>query len=120
MTTNESDATTPDGDGSDANEAEFAEVDNRRSLTGPALVAVSVVGIAFSAFQLWLAARGFDPTYGARPLKRLIPKEVVNELARLLLKRDDDRDATFDVEVSQDGAQLRFAEVFDDVAAWVD
>jgi ATP-dependent Clp protease ATP-binding subunit ClpB len=68
----------------------------------------------------WLAARGFDPTFGARPLKRLIQKEVVNELAKLLLKREDDRKAIYDVEVSEDGESLRFAEVFDDVKAWVD
>ena len=59
MTTNASDATGPNGDDGEAAGSEFAEVDDRRSLTGAALVAVSVVGIAFSAFQLWLGARGF-------------------------------------------------------------
>ena len=34
----------------------------------------------------WLAQKGFDPAYGARPLKRVIQKEVQDPLARLLLE----------------------------------
>ena len=34
----------------------------------------------------WLAEAGFDPQYGARPLKRLIQQVVVNPLSRLVLK----------------------------------
>jgi len=34
----------------------------------------------------WLAAEGFDPHYGARPLKRLIQQAVVNPLSRLILQ----------------------------------
>ena len=34
----------------------------------------------------WLAVKGFDPAYGARPLKRVIQKEVQDPLARLLLE----------------------------------
>lgn len=34
----------------------------------------------------WLAAEGFDPHYGARPLKRLIQQCVVNPLSRLILQ----------------------------------
>ncbi|MDP1832086.1 MAG: AAA family ATPase [Geothrix sp.] len=34
----------------------------------------------------WLAAEGFDPHYGARPLKRLIQQAVVNPLSRLVLQ----------------------------------
>jgi ATP-dependent Clp protease ATP-binding subunit ClpC len=33
----------------------------------------------------WLAARGYQPEYGARPLRRTIQREVDNELSRLLL-----------------------------------
>jgi ATP-dependent Clp protease ATP-binding subunit ClpB len=34
----------------------------------------------------WLAAEGFDPHYGARPLKRLIQQVVVNPLSRMVLQ----------------------------------
>lgn len=33
----------------------------------------------------WLANEGFDPQYGARPLKRLINKEIVNQLSKRIL-----------------------------------
>ena len=35
----------------------------------------------------FLGERGFDPIYGARPLKRVIQTEVLNPLAKLLLER---------------------------------
>ncbi len=38
------------------------------------------------AARQWLAARGYDPVYGARPLKRVIQKELQDPLARLLLE----------------------------------
>ena len=34
----------------------------------------------------WLAAKGYDPAYGARPLKRVIQKELQDPLARMLLE----------------------------------
>jgi ATP-dependent Clp protease ATP-binding subunit ClpB len=33
----------------------------------------------------WLGEEGFDPQYGARPLKRTIQKEVVNKISKLIL-----------------------------------
>lgn len=38
------------------------------------------------AARKWLAERGYDPIYGARPLKRVIQKELQDPLARLLLE----------------------------------
>jgi ATP-dependent Clp protease ATP-binding subunit ClpB len=48
----------------------------------------------------YLALTGYDPNYGARPLKRLIQKEIETILGRLILKgevKDGDR-----VQVDQD------------------
>jgi ATP-dependent Clp protease ATP-binding subunit ClpB len=45
-------------------------------------------GITFSASKealAYLAEKGFDPQFGARPVKRLIQKEVLNELSKQLL-----------------------------------
>ena len=33
----------------------------------------------------WLAEKGYDPAYGARPLKRVIQKELQDPLAELIL-----------------------------------
>ena len=37
------------------------------------------------AARTWLANRGYDPVYGARPLKRVIQKELQDQLAEKLL-----------------------------------
>jgi ATP-dependent Clp protease ATP-binding subunit ClpB len=41
-----------------------------------------------SAALHWLGERGYDPVYGARPLKRVIQKELVDPIARKLLAGD--------------------------------
>jgi ATP-dependent Clp protease ATP-binding subunit ClpB len=40
------------------------------------------------AARSWLADHGFDPIYGARPLRRLVQKEVGDQLARAILAGD--------------------------------
>ncbi len=37
------------------------------------------------AAREWLALEGFDPAYGARPLRRLVQREIGDALARMLL-----------------------------------
>ncbi|TVQ75788.1 MAG: AAA family ATPase, partial [Balneolaceae bacterium] len=66
----------------------------------------------------WLAERGYDPQYGARPLKRLIQREVTNKLASLLIARNSDEPVEYEVGIAKNGNELTFAEVFDDVKAW--
>ena len=48
-----------------------------------------------------LARRGFDPDYGARPLKRLIQKEVQDKIALELLKGGITDSSTVDVGYDQ-------------------
>ncbi len=38
----------------------------------------------------YLAKKGFDPVFGARPLKRLIQNEVLDPIAMLMLDKDED------------------------------
>jgi ATP-dependent Clp protease ATP-binding subunit ClpB len=50
------------------------------------LVAESGINLKFSDYALdYLAEHGFDPQFGARPLKRLIQKEIVNTLSKKIL-----------------------------------
>ncbi|MNF10307.1 ATP-dependent Clp protease ATP-binding subunit ClpC1 [compost metagenome] len=35
-----------------------------------------------------MADRGFDPTYGARPLRRVIQREIETPISRLLLEEE--------------------------------
>ena len=55
----------------------------------------------------WLANRGYDPVYGARPLKRVIQRSLQNPMATLLLEgRIKDGDT---VEVGVEGGELTIA-----------
>jgi ATP-dependent Clp protease ATP-binding subunit ClpB len=40
------------------------------------------------AAREWLALQGYDPAYGARPLRRLVQREIGDRLARALLSGD--------------------------------
>ena len=56
------------------------------------LVAQNGIQLEFSDYLLeFLADQGFDPQFGARPLKRLIQKEIVNQLSKRILQGDLDR-----------------------------
>lgn len=48
----------------------------------------------------WLAERGYDPMYGARPLRRLMQREIDDRLARALLAGDVRDGDTVRVDVS--------------------
>jgi len=66
----------------------------------------------------WLAERGYDPVYGARPLKRLIQTKIIDELATELLKREEESETHFEATISEDGESIEFAEVYEDAEAW--
>ncbi len=56
------------------------------------LVAQSGITIDFSEYVLeFLAENGYDPQFGARPLKRLIQKSIVNQLSKRILSGDIDK-----------------------------
>jgi ATP-dependent Clp protease ATP-binding subunit ClpB len=52
--------------------------------------------------KAWLAHRGFDQTYGARPLKRLIQREISDRLALALLEGRYSEGSTVKVDVAND------------------
>jgi ATP-dependent Clp protease ATP-binding subunit ClpB len=54
----------------------------------------------------WLADRGYDPVYGARPLKRVIQKELQDPLARLLLEGRIHDGETIKVNVEEDSLSI--------------
>ena len=54
----------------------------------------------------WLAQRGYDPVYGARPLKRVILKELQDPLARLMLNDEVIEGCDVRVDADDDGLIL--------------
>lgn len=64
------------------------------------LVAESGIDLRFSDYTLeYLADQGYDPQLGARPLKRLIQKEIVNQLSKRILAGDIDKSRPVVVDV---------------------
>jgi len=64
------------------------------------LVAENGIKLEFSDYTLeFLSEQGYDPQFGARPLKRLIQKEIVNQLSRRILQGDINRDHPILVDV---------------------
>jgi ATP-dependent Clp protease ATP-binding subunit ClpB len=56
----------------------------------------------------WLAEKGYDPQSGARPVKRLIQKEIVNELSKHIIAGKIHRDSV--VTISVKGNKLVFTQ----------
>jgi len=55
----------------------------------------------------WLADKGYDPVYGARPLKRVIQSHLQNHLAEMILKGDVTDGATVSVGVKGDALDFK-------------
>jgi ATP-dependent Clp protease ATP-binding subunit ClpB len=51
----------------------------------------------------WLAKLGYDPMFGARPLKRVIQKHVINPLSELILKGSFEEGDTVIVKLGKEG-----------------
>ena len=56
--------------------------------------------------RAWLADHGYDPIYGARPLRRLMQKEIDDKLARALLAGEIHDGEAVRVNVQDDGSGL--------------
>ena len=58
------------------------------------------------AARAWLAMRGYDPIYGARPLRRLMQHEIDDRLARGVLSGEVRDGSIVRVDVAEDGDSL--------------
>ncbi|MFN7648130.1 MAG: hypothetical protein ACK5UT_11485, partial [Acidobacteriota bacterium] len=67
------------------------------------------ISLEFSDAALeWLVRTGYDPSYGARPLKRAIQKEIENPLAKKLISGEVRDGQTVKVELNPLRAGLDF------------
>jgi ATP-dependent Clp protease ATP-binding subunit ClpB len=70
------------------------------------------LGLNLNAAALdWLAAVGYDPVYGARPLKRAIQKELETPIAKAILAGSFPMGSTIAVDVESERLRFRQAEV---------
>ena len=51
------------------------------------------------AFEDYMSTKGYEPAYGARPIKRLMQRELVNMLAKSILDGHVHRDSVIRVDV---------------------
>lgn len=61
------------------------------------------------AARLWLADKGYDALYGARPLRRLMQKEIDDRLAKALLSGEIHDGDTVRVDLAEDSSGLTVA-----------
>jgi ATP-dependent Clp protease ATP-binding subunit ClpB len=76
------------------------------------LLADRRMSIALDAAAMhWLADKGYDPVYGARPLKRVIQKELVDPIARKLLAGELEDGSVIQVGAGAEGLEIGKAKV---------
>ena len=59
------------------------------------------------AFEDYVVENGYDPDFGARPVKRLIQRELVNRLAREILEGNIHKDSAILVDAGPSGIEVR-------------
>ena len=64
-------------------------------------------GVTLQEAVEFLATAGFDPEFGARPVKRAIQRYLLNDLSKKLLAQEVDRTKPIVVERSADGLKFR-------------
>lgn len=62
----------------------------------------------------YLGQEGYDPVFGARPLKRVLQRRVMNELSKLILKGEIQKDAVIMIELDETKTGLMFHNVLAD------
>ena len=66
------------------------------------------VSVAFtSAAKKWIGEKGYDPTYGARPLKRFLQKQVETQLARALVAGEVEEGSEVTFSVKEDELMMK-------------
>ena len=59
------------------------------------------------SIKKWLAIQGFNPSFGARPIKRMIQKNLIDKLATKLLSINESQDLVFDVILNNDEIEIK-------------
>ena len=69
------------------------------------------VQISFSKeFEDYMSTKGYEPAYGARPIKRLMQKELVNQLAKSILDGKVRRDSNILIDINDGQISIREAD----------
>ena len=56
---------------------------------------------------MWLARTGFDPAFGARPLKRVMQRQITNRLSEMILAGEAGEDDTVEISLESDAIVMK-------------
>jgi len=56
---------------------------------------------------MWLARTGFDPAFGARPLKRVMQRQITNHLSEMILAGQAGEDDTVEISLENDTIAMK-------------
>ncbi|MGN1215890.1 MAG: hypothetical protein ACI4TJ_06545 [Candidatus Cryptobacteroides sp.] len=59
------------------------------------------------AFEDFMVTAGYDPAYGARPVKRVLQRELVNLLAKAILSGTVHKDSVIEVDAAEGRIELK-------------
>ena len=66
------------------------------------------VSITFTkAFEDYMTEKGYDPAYGARPVKRIMQRELVNQLAKAILEGRVHKETAIEIDALGDEVVMR-------------
>ena len=66
------------------------------------------IEISFTeAFEDYMTDKGYDPAFGARPIKRVMQRELVNQLAKAILDGSVHKDSAVEADVENGEIVLR-------------
>ena len=90
------------------NEEEIRKIVSLQLNSVKKMLATNGVALDFTNEAVdFIADKGFDPQFGARPVKRVIQKYVLNELSKALLGGTVDRNRPFVIDRKDDGLEFK-------------
>ena len=90
------------------NEEEIRKIVSLQLNSVKKMLATNGVALDFTNEAVdFIADKGFDPQFGARPVKRVIQKYVLNELSKALLGGTVDRNRTIVIDRKDDGLEFK-------------
>jgi ATP-dependent Clp protease ATP-binding subunit ClpB len=90
------------------NESEIRQIVGMQLANTQKMLAKNGVTITFSDSALdYLADKGYDPQFGARPVKRAIQELVLNELSKKILGNEIDRNRPLIIDKGADGLTFK-------------
>ncbi|MBO5779741.1 MAG: ATP-dependent chaperone ClpB [Muribaculaceae bacterium] len=90
------------------NEKEIEEIVGLQIKSIQKMLAVNGIELEVTPEALhYLAEEGYDPEFGARPVKRVIHREILNQLSKDILAQKVDKDRPIIIDIAQDQLQFK-------------